>query len=179
MNDKNINLVSGENEQAKSEKKKLKKVRLIAFFSLIIVALFSVIVFLINITLPIQSVIQDQKVTSDSIFLLHGKLVKLYLIKDRVNNLSAILLQRKDYIAPVDKIFALLPSDLSVDGLVLDKNILTLTISGNSLSSINEFIDAVVTLGANKKLISDIGIQGIKLDSSAGNYSLSLQLIIP
>lgn len=179
MKDKSINLVSSVNVQTNKGQKRLKKVRLIAFFFLIIVALFSVIVFLANLTLPIQSVIQDQKVTSDNLFLLHGKLVKFYLIKDRVNNLSAILLQRKNYITPVDKIFALLPSDLSVDGLVLDKNILMLTISGNSLSSINQFIDAVVALGNNKKLISDIGIQGIKLDSSAGNYSLSLQLIIP
>jgi competence protein ComGC len=174
----NINLISNQNVELEKELRRLKKFRLISMICLIVVSLVSVLIFVLNLTLPLESVKKEQSATAANISLLHKKLVTYTLITDRVRNISNILSQRGNDIPQVNEILGKVPTDLSVDGLEIQTGQINISVSGTSLVPINKFIDDMISFGAKGKIIKDIIIQGLSLDASSGKYSLSMKASI-
>jgi competence protein ComGC len=175
----NINLISNQNVELEKELRRLKRFRLISIICLIAVSLVSVLVFVLNLTLPLESVKKEQNTTAANISLLHKKLVTYTLITDRVKNISNILSQRGNYIPQVNEILGNVPTDLSVDGLEIQTGQVSISVSGTSLLPINKFIDDMVSLGVKGKVIKDIIVQGLSLDTNSGKYILGMKASIP
>src|ERR1035437_3388565 len=100
----NINLISNQNAGLEKELRRLKRFRLISIICLIAVLLMSILVFVLNLTLPLDSVKKEQSATAANISLLHKKLVTYTLITDRVKNISNILSQRGDELPQLNAI---------------------------------------------------------------------------
>jgi competence protein ComGC len=148
----NINLISNQNVELEKELRRLKKFRLISMICLIVVSLVSVLIFVLNLTLPLESVKKEQSATAANISLLHKKLVTYTLITDRVRNISNILSQRGNDIPQVNEILGKVPTDLSVDGLEIQTGQINISVSGTSLVPINKFIDDMISFGAKGKM---------------------------
>ena len=82
---------------------------------------------------------------------------------------------RKNYASSANTIFEKLPQELSVETMILEDKILTLSVSGDSLIPINEFIDDMVEIGDSGKIIKNLTIQSLVLNFSNGRYILSMQ----
>lgn len=175
----NINLISNQNVELEKELRRLKKFRLISLTCLIAVSLVSILIFVLNLTLPLESVKKEQNTTAANISFLHKKLVTYTLITDRVKNISNILSQRGNYIPQVNEILGKVPTDISIDGLEIQTGQVSISVSGTSLLPINKFIDDMVSLGVKGKAIKDVVIQGLSLDTNSGKYSLSMKANIP
>jgi hypothetical protein len=170
-----INLVSPKNEQLDKEQKRLRIARIIAFVGMALVVVIAVLVFVVNLTLPISSIKQNEQTTLNNIAALHKKLTQYSLVVDRVNHLTNIIAQRKNIPDITDTLSAVVPSDLTINSMQVDSKKVTLIVSGTSLVSMNKFIDDVIMLGEQKKVISNISMQQLSLDVKSGSYSVSVQ----
>lgn len=170
-----INLVVNRNDQLEKELKRLRIFRIIAIGSLIVVALISIIIFIINITLPIPAVRKDQQQTLSNISFLREKLVKSYLINNRIKNISDIMAKRKDYSKTFDQLLSKIPADLAIDAFEIEEGVITISISGNSLIPINDLINEVIKMGNEEKIIKNVAIEGLVLNAGIGRYILTLE----
>ena len=71
-----INLVSPKNEQLEKEQNRLRIARVVAFSVMFLVAAVAVLVFVVNLTLPINSIKRSEEVTLSNIAALHKKFVQ-------------------------------------------------------------------------------------------------------
>lgn len=170
-----INLVSSKNDQLERNLRRLRFVKTLAIVSLIFVALTSVVIFVINLSLPISDVKKGQKDALASIAGLHGKQATYYLMRDRITNISSILSKRKSYVDTTNSIFGKLPSGVSADTLDVETGALTLSVSSSSLLPLNQFLDSLIVLGKSGKIIKNLNIQSLILNTKNGSYSLTVQ----
>jgi Tfp pilus assembly protein PilN len=171
----NINLISNQNVGLEKELRRLKQVRITSIICLVVVSLMSILIFVLNLTLPLDSVKKDQNTTAANIALLHQKLITYNLITDRVRNISGIISQREDYTTQLSQILGKLPAGVSMDGLQIDTGKITFSVSSTSLVSINQFIDTMVSFNSQGKIINNLVMQGLSLDTSSGEYDLNMQ----
>ena len=174
-----INLVSTNVVGLEKELKRLKIFRVAAIIGLIFVSLLSVLAFVLNVTLPIESVKNQQKATITEISVFNKKLTQYTLLTDRVRNISSIISNRKDYGLNTSVLFGITPVDASIDTLNIEKGKLTMSVSSASLSSINKFMDDIVALGVKGKIVKNIIVQELTSNVSNGTYSLSIEADIP
>lgn len=173
--DKNINLVTGKSFDLEKQLKRIRILRVLSILSLVLVLSISLILFLITFFLPISSVKQDEQQTLSNISVLHKKLVSYFLIKDRIDNISEIIDSRKNYGVVSAAILQKVPQELNVETLSIDDKTLTLVVTGTSLTSMNQVIDDLIAMSNTKKLITNLLIENLVLNTQAGKYSLSLQ----
>jgi hypothetical protein len=174
MNNNDINLVSTDANRLEKRLHHLKLAKMIAFFCLFVVAGISVIVFLVNFTLPIKTVQQDQEQTLSNISSLSQKMGKYYLINDRTTALSDIIVKRNDYITLTNLLLAKLPKELSVTTFNVENNKLEFTVSSTTLVPVRDYIEYVLAIN-NPKIIRNIRNEGIVLTAVEGKYSLSFK----
>lgn len=174
-----INLISSNSVQLEKELKRLKQLRMVAVVGLVIVSLVSILIFILNFTLPLNSVKQNQQLTIANLTSMHQKLATYTLTRDRIANISKIIALRGNYVPQINEVLGKVPAELSVDSLEVQTNTLKVTISGGSLSSINKFIDDMISLGDQGKVVKNIVIQGLSFDTASGKYSLSMQAYLP
>ncbi len=170
-----INLVSPKNEELEKEQKRLRIAKIAAFAAMFLVVITAVLIFVINLTLPLNSIKNEEAATLSNIATVHKKLVQYYLIEDRTNNLANVILQRKDIPGIVDALLNTVPSELSVSSMQVDAKSVSFIVSGGSLISMNKFIDDLTVLSTQKKIIKNVVMQNLSLDVRSGNYSVSIQ----
>ena len=172
-----INLVSSKNDELEKEHRRLRLVRIIAVACLVIVALFSVLIFVVNFTLPLQEVKKNQQLELANISSMHKKLATYALVRERVASISDFLMQRKNYATAINEIYLKLPKELKVQSLEVDKGEVILTVSGDSLLKINDFIDGMIALKDNSKnkILKNIIIQSLSFQPTKGLYTLAIK----
>jgi hypothetical protein len=170
-----INLVSPKNEQLGKEQNRLKIARILAFAIMAFVVATAILVFVINLTLPINSIKQNEQTTLTNISTLHKKLTQYYLVEDRANHLANIIAQRGNIPVVSDDLLAIVPPDLAINSMQVDATKVSLIVSGASLTSMNKLIDSVTMLGEQKKIITNIVVQQLSLDVKSSQYSISIQ----
>jgi len=174
-----INLVSTNVVGLEKELKRLKIFRIAAVICLIFVSLLSLLAFILNITLPIESVKKEQQGFITQISGFDKKLTQYTLLSDRVKNISSVISKRKDYGPQVSVLFGITPTDVSIDTLNIEAGKLVLDVSSSSLLSVNKFIDDIVALGTKSKVVKNIIIEGLTLNVASGKFALSLQADVP
>jgi hypothetical protein len=170
-----INLVSPKNEQLGKEQNRLKIARILAFAIMAFVVATAILVFVINLTLPINSIKQNEQTTLTNISTLHKKLTQYYLVEDRASHLANIIAQRGNIPVVSDDLLAIVPPDLAINSMQIDATKVSLIVSGASLTSMNKLIDNVTILGEQKKIITNIVVQQLSLDVKSSQYSISIQ----
>lgn len=170
-----INLISTKNDDLELKLKRLRIVRSIAVASLVLIVLMSVGVFILTLQVPLASIKKEEASTLNDISYLHDKAAKLYLANDRVSNINNIIAKRKNYSEVVNKIVGLMPSDLSIDSLTITDQAILLTVSSNSLQSINQFLNSYVDFGNKGKPIDSVSVDNLVVNTKTGRYSLSFK----
>lgn len=178
MSSASINLVSTQSHEVEKKMQRLVMVRAIAIILLSSIAILSVIIFALNLSTPIASIKKQETGTLADISGLHSTEGGIFLAKDRVNNIQNIMSNRNNYSDLISQLSSNVPSGLSVDLLSIDQNKINITVSGQSLDSINKFVDYFAGLANNKKLISNVNIQNLALNSFTAKYSVSLNAVL-
>ncbi len=169
---KDINFLEIKNLEKRESKKGLTLAKITAVSSLILVTLFSVLVYYLNRNIYPQSLKNERDSLLKSISSLRNKEAKLAIVANRTENISEILNKRVDYSKIASKFFEKMPSEIKVDTFKIDKKTIILTISSNSLLPINEFIDGLITLGKDKE-ISVLLLDSLSASEASGSYSVS------
>lgn len=170
-----INLISNDDAASLKAKKRLKQTRTIAIVSLVIVALVSIIVFVINTQTSLPGIKNDENSTLQSISYLNKKTAKLAVINNRLIDISDILKKRTNYTNAINTLLQLMPPGLSTANLEIDKKDVALVVNSSSLLLIDKFLNSIIDLSAKKQVISGVIIESITLNQKTGSYSLSFK----
>ncbi len=169
-----INLVSSQESTSLNEKKRLKMIRVTAVVSLTVVALSSILIFILYSSLSLSSIKKDQDSTLNSISFLHKKSAELAIINNRLTDITNILQKRKNYTNAIATIRQQMPAGVSTTDLEINKDNVVLIVSSNSLQSIDTFLNNVISLSQKQKVVSKIFIESLTVNEKSGSYSLSL-----
>lgn len=167
-----INLISNNDAASIKEQKRLKTVRYAAVVCLILVALISVLIFVINSQIALSSIKKDENSTLQSISSLNSKAAKLTIINSRVKDISTILQKRKNYTSAINTLQQQMTPDVHMTSLELDKNDILFVVNSNSLLSLNKFLDNIITLASNNKLLNSVLIESLTVNEKTGSYAL-------
>ncbi|MDO8620797.1 MAG: hypothetical protein Q7R31_00720 [Candidatus Levybacteria bacterium] len=169
-----INLLVGKDANYLRQKKLLSLVRLMAFASLGIVALLSVIAFFLNSQFSPTEVKKEEDVILQNLSTLSKKQAKLFIINNRIQNITTILNSRVDYYKILNFIIGKIPAEVSIDRIEVDKKKISLTISSNSLIPINTLINNFVDMVRKKETITSLTLNSLTLSVKTSKYSISL-----
>lgn len=153
-----------------SKKKRLTGIRLISVSFLILLALFSIVIFFINSSLNSDLFKKDENFALSSLELQRKKEAKLLMSRDRLNTISKILKDRVDYYRVVDSILTKVPKEIIVERMEINKKTIALTVSSNSLSRLGDFIDNLITIVGEKELMKNLVLESLTLNEKTGNY---------
>lgn len=169
-----INLAENRSQQLEREQKFLNLTRIIAVLMLTVVALISITAFIISSQIPLLAIKQAKQSTIAEISALHTKLATYYLLKDRIGNINLLLAKRKDYTKITDAIYSKVQNDVSINGVNIEENSITLNFSSNNLLSIDKLINDLIDFSNQKKLLANLKLQSLSLDAQSQTYSLML-----
>ena len=156
------------------QKKILSLARLMAFVSLGIVVLLSVIAFFLNSQFSPTLIKSQEDAVLQSLSKLSKKQAKLFIVNNRITNIATILNKRVDYYKILSLILDKIPTNVSIDKIEVDKKQISLTISSNSLIPIDALINNFVDMVKNKKLINSLTLNSLTLNAKTSQYSISL-----
>lgn len=170
-----INLVTADTRENLKRKKRTYVLKIISIVFLIFVGFVSIILFFLNTSLSVSSVKKEEVATIQSISLQKDNLAKYNLLNDRLRSIKDILKGRKNYTNTLNVILDQIPQGVGTSSLNIEKNDVTITINAVSLLPINKFLNNIIELSAKKKVIKDMVIQSLSIDSKTGTYSLSIR----
>lgn len=174
---KNINLLPRKNVDILRREKILNLYRFISTLFLLIVCFLSIGLFLLNKNSPVYSLENEKDSLLKAISQLSERTSKFLFINARLQDISEILSKRTYMDKTLDLIMKEIPDNVLIKSISVDKNKLSLSVSSNSLSSINTLLDNLVNLVSSKKSFNKIILSGISLDKSSKSYVLSITLI--
>lgn len=167
-----INLVNKKTSDSLKDLR-LKKVKTISFAILIAVAVSSVLLFLINLRFSVNYVKGQQNKIIEALSAYDETTSKIFILHQRVEDLSMIISERKKYHDKTELIFKNFPSGISIEEFEIDESGATLGVSSNSLLELDTFLNYLLDLTKSKKITS---IRMIELSSGDDGYSMKLAL---
>lgn len=171
----NINLLLKKDEEKLNKKRQLRFLNIIAFTSILIVGLLSIIIFLFISGVNSGSLKKQEEDTLRKITSLKDKHAKLFILKYRIKNIAEILNAKKDLPKKSSTLIGQMPRDLSIGNLNIDEKTTSISFSADSLSDIARFIDNLVSLAKRKELISSLTLSYLIFDDIQNTYSVSLK----
>ena len=170
-----INLVLTEEAEELKHKKRVKKSRLIAGGSLLVVLLISLSIYFLNLRFSPSSIEEDKNALSSQLSPLREKEAKLKVVSDRLNNISLLQERRTDVHKIVDTFLAEVPIGLSVDGLEFTDGLIAVKVSSDSLILIDEFIGNLIDMAERKEIVGTLILNSLDV-AEAGKYSVSINV---
>ncbi len=167
-----INLVNKKTSESAKDLR-LKKVKTISFAILIVVAISSILLFLINLRFSVNYVKGQQNKIIDALSVYDETSSKIFILHQRVEDLSSIISERKKYHNKTELLFADLPTGVAIDEYEIDESGVVLGVSSNSLLDLDTFLNYLLDLTKSKKLTT---IRMTKLSSVDEGYSMKLVL---
>ena len=171
---KEINLVLKEGIEELKQKRKLRRFRIAAVSSLIVVLVISLSLYLLKLNL--SSGLEERKNSLLSqLDPLRNKEAKLKIVNDRIRNISSIQGTRKDISKIVDEILTAMPEQMSIENLEFEETSVLLEASSNSLVLIDDFINNLIEMGEQKRVVRTMILDSLGFDELQG-YSVSLNI---
>lgn len=169
-----INLILSKQGQSLKRKKRLVIIQRVAVVFLVITALISIILFLLNTINSISDIRKEQTSILTSIGGLKDKSSKLVMVNDRLKNINNITKKRKSY-TTLMSYFKEAFGDLTVSVFEVDKKSMLITVSSKSLLAENEFLAKMIEKSGKKQLFKNLIIQTLTVNEQTGNYTLILK----
>lgn len=170
----NINLLPKKQEKNAANKKIKTILWIIASFFLVSVSLSALVVFILKASSSVSSLKSEEEQLKVRIATLQQKNIKYSFLSDRLTFSSTIISKRPEFDKKLVQIIAILPQNLKVDQMSLDKSKFSASITTDSLSSSEILFDNIKDVVSNKKLFSKVNLSGITLNPQSGQYVFSI-----
>lgn len=176
-----INLISKKREAILRSKGIVKIFRAAAMVSLFLVFISSVGIFLLKLNSPLPALKREETALLSSLSSLKQRMAKFIILNDRLKNISSILSKRSDFdkkldaLVKIDDLTGTL-QNIRITSLDMGKKNISVTISSESLYSINVFIDNLVAMSSNKQVFKIITLENVTADQKSGRYFSSIDI---
>ena len=170
-----INLLLRTDEESSEEKKRIKLLNLIAIASLMAVGLISLGIFVLTQIINSPSVKKDQENTLTLMSQFQNRQTKLFVLNNRVENISRILKIRKDLSKVANSLLAKIPNNLSIDDFEVSDKTVIISGQSKSLFTIGELINNLTDMVRKKEIIKSLILNSLTLDLGRNTYQISVR----
>lgn len=168
-----INLLANRNLEILKERKRIKRIRLIAGAVLFFVVFSSVFSFLLTRNFFPPSLKAEENSLLQKMSLLHTKEAKLIIVTDRLKNIKNILKERVSYSKSISAFLEKIPQGLQVEKLHVGQKGLALSVSAESLYPIDAVIKNFTDMAERKELKS-LTLESLTFVPKTGKYLTTL-----
>ena len=165
-----INLIS-EERGGGSKEERVKKLKNLSYFLLLIVGFLAILVFLLNYRFSANAIRGEQEKLLTELSSYDESAVKIYLLNRRVTDTSNIINNRKKY----NKIIAEITNDLTPTIIIgefeIENSQIKISASSTSLEGLNDFLNHMLTLSSSQ-VISNVSLETLSLGGSLYNMSI-------
>lgn len=173
---KEINLLPAQKRDSAKDKRILFILRVVSISSLFFVILSSIVIFLLNQAYSNSSIKKEKNSILLSLSLLDKKIGKSLFVESRLKDINLILKERASLDERLRIILKEVPKDSIVNTLTIEKKKVVITLSSSSLSSLDLFLNNMLKLFSEKKIISKISLGSLSFDERNNRYILSVLL---
>lgn len=170
-----INLLLPKDEASLKRHRKIKIFNFLAIISLAATGAISLILFLMIQSIDVSSIEKEQNNVLQQISKFQDRQAKLFVLEDRINNVSEILEKKKDLSIAVSGLLKNIPSGLIVDAMEIDNDSVSITAKSSSLSTIGGFVTNLTDMVRKKEVISSLTINSLIYDENNAFYQVSVK----
>src|SRR5258706_9403817 len=131
-----INLLPKKGRIVRPGRNVLPILQRISFIGLVIIVFIAIALFAISFDTTLPKLKQQESDGLAKLTLLHGKSVKILLVKNRLSAIDTTLKHRTSYEGLLAQIAKLIPENTTIDTMDIGNGTLALTISSSSLSDL-------------------------------------------
>lgn len=158
--------------------KKLRILRIIALGFLFTISCFSIILFLLIALSPLPSLQQQEKNSLSTISQYHPDMARLELIVDRLKSSMVIIQNRNNFDQTLSEVRDMMPNGLTIVALNMQEKKISLTVTSQSLTSMDTFITNLTNSVDEKKNFSQVFLAGLITDEQRKLYTLTIDLFL-
>lgn len=168
-----INLVNKTTSEG-SKEIRLKKIRVISFSALIIVAIFSILIFLINLRFSVNYVVNQQNKLVEKLTAYDETKSKITTLNKHLSDINLILESRKKYNEVASKIIKndTAPSMVYDEFNVKDGTI-NISVSSSTLQDFDKFLNHMVDLN-KKKTLKSVTLESLTFEENSAVFKMSI-----
>lgn len=170
---KNINLLHS--KRTRSPEQNTRILWIVAAASLFIIVISSIAVFSLKLQSQLPYLQKNENDLLSRLSVFQTKIIKYVLFTDRLNNISNIVSNRFQFDTKIDGLIKIIPPDININNISMDKKRISMTISTSSLFAVEIFINNIKTMVDNKQLFSRANFGGITVNHKKGEYSFSIE----
>jgi hypothetical protein len=152
--------------------------RAIAMGMLFLVSASSIILFILVTLSPLPELKKQETSLRATLATSHTDMAKLSLVNERAASIQTLLASRKSFDQTLELIQSKLPSGVDISAIQIDANIVSVTVESKSLKQLDDFINGLVGLVAEKNGFSRVTMTSLINDDSQSKYSVSLNLLL-
>lgn len=168
-----INLFRNRQKMQVGRGKIFNTFRNISIVSLVVVSLFSVLLFILNTNPSLLSLQRQEAKLLSSLSSSHPKAVKLLYIEERAKGIASIIEKRPLSTESLNTVLAVVPASVSVKSFTVDKKSVLVTASSSSLLAIDTLLNALVGMISNKKVFKSVTLDTLIVDAKLNQYVVS------
>lgn len=165
-----INLISKASEGSKDAK--LRKIKTISFIILFVLGFSSLVLFLINYRFSANYVKNQQNELVADLAVHDETASKIFLLNQRLSDISQILANRKKHHEKADKIILKIPQNVVVQEFQINDSGITMEVNSSSLLELNNFLNDILSLSKSKTL-GGVVLEG--LSSGISGYTMRIK----
>lgn len=176
MSDSGINLLRSKHSATLTDSKKVKQVlRVVSFGLLGVVALLAVGVYVLAASSKLPVLAREEGEITAAITKDKVRLGQLFFVRDQSISIKDVIGKRANLAEKVSEVKKIVPSDLSVSSLQIDKQSVSLSVVASSLLPLETLIDSLSDMVATKKLFKKVHVSGISVDLKNQTYATSIR----
>lgn len=174
--DSKINLLKRA-KTPQAQKKRTKRIlNVMSFLSLVLCFVLSLLFFLLNSYFVLKNKNLDQKIKINLTKLdaLADKEAAQWAINEKLTAIEKIINEQKPYDENIKQMIGMMmPADTSISQILLGKNTFSISIVSLRLSSLNQFIENLLSPTLGGKNFQKIVLEGLRIDDK-GFYQLNV-----
>lgn len=168
-----INLANITNDGNSDQR--LNKLRKISYTALIIVALFSVAIFLINLRFSVNYVKNQQQKLTKELSIYGETASRLFLLNSRLTDIASILEKRKEYNKIADQIIEDMSGSITIRNFQLSETGVVIIASAPSLKDLNDFTNQMIKL-SKEGVVSNVVLEALSTEQAEYVVTLKTSL---
>lgn len=170
----NINLISFNQAELVREGRTVRLLRILAIISILIVGIFSLVIFLIIQSISPGGIKKQEAAMQGNIASLQTKQAKIIIVNRKIKDIDNIISKRPNYNNLITDITSIIPEKVSLNNLNINDKKVKLMVTSGSLLSLNNLLDNLFDMVKNGKLIGNLTIGGISVNGNNGIYTMSV-----
>lgn len=171
-----INLLPNRKGLTRKNSRQLEILRFTAGGLLLFVAAISIGLFLITALSPLPKLKEEEADLSAQLDAVRLKVVRYGVTLSRLDDIDAYVTQRKKYPEALDNMQGIASEDITVSGVKLEEQLVTLTVSSQSLKSMNDMITSLKFRSEGETLYKNFTLSKLTYNGTDNNYSVGLEV---